>query len=313
MGAMRWSVLIVGTGAMACLFAARLAAVKVLVAMLGTWSEGLNTIRERGVCLVRQDGAETVYPVAAFSEKGANFSVDRALVLVKSWQTERAAHQLENILSPDGIALTLQNGLGNREILADTLGSSRVALGVTTTGATLLGPGRVRPGGEGIISLENHPSIGDYTNIFMNAGFAVEATKEVDSLLWGKLVVNSAINPLSALLRVSNGELLSSTHARMLMAVVAKETAAVAQASGIKLPFNDPVQAVIEVVRRTALNRSSMFQDILRGAPTEIDAICGAIVKAGEAVEVPTPVNQAMWLLLKAAAGSGNQESDQRL
>jgi 2-dehydropantoate 2-reductase len=305
-------ILIVGTGAMACLFAARLAAVKVPFAMLGTWPEGLSALRERGVCLVQDDGSETYYPLEVISEAPLDFTADRVLVLVKSWQTERVAHQLANILLPDGIALSLQNGLGNREVLADSLGSSRVAFGVTTTGATLLGPGRVKPGGEGTISLETHPLIGEFVRIFRRAGFAVEVTGDVEALMWGKLVVNSAINPLTALLRVPNGGLLASPHASTLMATLARETAAVAQASGIKLSFSDPVQAVIEVARRTARNRSSMFQDILRGAPTEIDTICGAIARAGEVVEVPTPVNQTMWLLVKAAVGVGDQETDLR-
>jgi 2-dehydropantoate 2-reductase len=299
-------VLIAGSGAMACLFAARLTAVKTPVAMLGTWPAGMKALRERGVCLVQQDGSEITYPVVAFSEKPVNFSADRAVVLVKSWQTEQVAHQLVNILAPDGIALSLQNGLGNREILADTLGSSRVALGVTTTGATLLGPARVRPGGEGTISLEANPSTGEFVQVFRQAGFNVEVTGDVEALMWGKLVVNSAINPLTALLRVPNGGLLASPYASTLMATLARETAAVAQALGIDLPYTDPVQAVMEVARKTAANRSSMFQDILRGAPTEIDAICGAIARSGEAVGVPTPVNQAMWLLVKAAVGRGD-------
>jgi 2-dehydropantoate 2-reductase len=84
------------------------------------------------------------------------------------------------------------------------------------------------------------------------------------------------------------------------MAATAKEAAAVATAMGVQLPYPDPVAVAETVARRTAANRSSMLQDVRRGAPTEIDAICGAVVQAGEACGVPTPVNRTLWQLVKA-------------
>jgi 2-dehydropantoate 2-reductase len=120
------------------------------------------------------------------------------------------------------------------------------------------------------------------------------------SLIWGKLVINSAINPLTALLRVKNGELLERPSAREMMGTLARETAQIAEAEKIKLPFEDPVIAAEEVAHKTADNHSSMLQDVLRGAPTEIDAICGAIVKIGHKHGVSTPVNWACWQLVKA-------------
>jgi 2-dehydropantoate 2-reductase len=290
-------VLIVGTGAMACLFSARFAAVGAKVTHLGTWKEGLEALRTRGVCLVHNDGSEQTYPVEATADP---VPARWALVLVKSWQTLRAARQLDKCLAQDGLALTLQNGLGNREALADALGDERVALGVTTSGATLLGPGRVRPGGEGMTSLGAHPRLGPLTRLLQRSGFAVDTVERADQLLWSKLVVNAAINPLTALLRVPNGQLLCRPSARILLAQSAKEAAAVASAAGQRLTFPDPVATAEDVARRTAVNHSSMFQDVLRGAPTEIDAICGAIVAAGEKHGVPTPVNRTLWHLVSA-------------
>jgi 2-dehydropantoate 2-reductase len=223
-----------------------------------------------------------------------------ALVLVKSWQTERAAEQLSRCLAPDGVALTLQNGLGNREALVDALGAERVALGVTTTGATLVGPGRVRPGGEGTTSLGEHPRLEPLANLLRQAGFGVESVVSADDLLWSKLVINAAINPLTALLQCPNGELVTRPAARSLMAAAAREAADVAQACGRGLTYSDPAAVSEDVARRTASNHSSMFQDVQRGAPTEIDAICGAIVAAGEAHSVPTPLNRTLWLLVQA-------------
>jgi 2-dehydropantoate 2-reductase len=230
-----------------------------------------------------------------------------ALVLVKSWQTERAARQLAECLAPDGLALTLQNGLGNRESLEHALGAERVALGVTTTGATLVGPGQVRPGGEGTVSVGEHPRLELLVSLLRQAGFAVEVVPEADDLLWSKLVVNAAINPLTALLRCPNGELVVRPSARELMGSAAREAAAVAEALGRQLTYADPVAISEDVARRTGANHSSMFQDVLRGAPTENDAICGAIVAAGEKRGVPTPVNRTLWLLVKALVGrTGN-------
>jgi 2-dehydropantoate 2-reductase len=223
------------------------------------------------------------------------------LVLVKSWQTERVAKQLADCLADDGLAVTLQNGLGNREHLARTLGLSRVALGVTTTGATLLGPGLVRAGGEGVVSMGTHPHLEPLEAALTEAGFNVQTVADTDSLVWGKLVINAAINPLTALLRVPNGELLYRPAAHRLMGLLAQETAAVANAQEIQLPFDNAVRAAEEVANKTASNHSSMFQDIRRGAPTEIDAICGAITKTGEKLGVPTPVNRVCWHLTRAS------------
>jgi 2-dehydropantoate 2-reductase len=117
-------------------------------------------------------------------------------------------------------------------------------------------------------------------------------------------VINAAINPLTALLGVANGELLTRPPARALMVSLAREAPAVAVALGIRLPYPDPVVAVESIARRTGANLSSMLQDVRRGAPTEIDAICGAIVKAGEQTDVTTPVNRTMWHLVEALVAS---------
>lgn len=310
------SVLIVGTGALACLFAGRLSAAGASVTMLGTWEAGLQALQRRGVRVEADEGSEHVsreraYPVRATADPDACASARLALVLVKSWQTARAAAQLAQCLSPEGIALTLQNGLGNRETLTDALGADRVALGVTTTGATLLGPGRVRPGGEGAVSVGAHPRLDLLVDILRRAGFTVERVGRADDLLWSKLVINAAINPLTALLRVPNGELLRRPSARALMAQLAREAAAVARALGRQLTYPDPVTIAEEVARRTAVNHSSMLQDVQRGAPTEIDAICGAIVSVGEQQDVPTPVNRTLWRLVKASLeGLGEKQRE---
>jgi len=292
------SILIVGSGAMACLFGARLAE-HADVTLLGTWPEGVQALRTEGIRL-EVEGLETRRSVRVATDPGECAGARHALVLVKSWQTRRAAVHLAACLAPDGVALTLQNGLGNLEILTEALGAERCALGVTTSGATLLGPGRARAGGAGPVHMAAHPRLGILVGELHAAGFAVLEVEDVESLLWGKLAVNAAINPLTALLGIPNGELLARPHARDLMAAAAQEVVAVAAALGIRLPAEKADEQAFEVARRTAHNRSSMLQDVERKAPTEIDAICGAVVNAGRRRGVPTPVNFALGSMVQA-------------
>ncbi|MDX1435557.1 MAG: 2-dehydropantoate 2-reductase [Anaerolineales bacterium] len=293
-------ILIVGTGALACLFAARLVRSGARVAMLGSWPEGLKALRTHGVRFEVEPGEVVHYPVRVIDGSQNCSPYGSAIVLVKSWQTRQAAKLLPACLASNGTALTLQNGLGNREALENTLGETRVALGTTTTGATLLGPGHVRPGGEGEIHLQARRSLQPLADWLALAGFSVHQAPDVESLVWGKLVINAAINPLTALLEVPNGALLKNEAARELMKATARETAAVAAARGIALPFDDPAAAAEEVARRTAPNYSSMLQDIRRGAPTEIDAICGAIASTAQEAGAAAPINRTLWRLVKA-------------
>ena len=298
------SLLIVGSGAMAKLFAGRLAASGVKVTVLGTWEEGLQGLRAHGVRIISSDNKGDNYPVRVVDNPSDCRGTKYALVLVKSWQTLRAAEQLAGCLQTDGLALTLQNGFNNRQTLTNILGAQRVALGVTTSGATLVKPGLVRQVGDDVVSLGVHSRLKPLADMLRKAGFVVDIVTDTSALLWGKLVINSAINPLTALLRVPNGELLSRPTARNLLGITARETAAVAVARGVRLPYPDPVVAVETIARRTAENYSSMLRDVLRGAPTEIDSINGAIVKAGEETKVPTPVNRTLWQLVKALGKS---------
>jgi 2-dehydropantoate 2-reductase len=297
---MTHDILLVGTGALATLFAARLGEAGHSVSMLGTWKQGLQALRENGARIVDADGNERAYKVHATDDPHEVSGAKFAIVLVKSWQTERVARQLKLSLADDGHALTLQNGLGNRETLTRDLGAGRVSLGVTTTGATLLAPGLVRTGGDGIISIERDQALAPLETALRSSKFNLQIVDDAQSLIWGKLVINAAINPLTALLRIPNGELLARPIIRKMMASLASETAEVAAAEHVHLPFSNPVSAVEDVARKTAKNHSSMFQDVRRGAPTEIDAICGAVTKRAEFHGIDTPYNRTCWQLVRA-------------
>ncbi|HDN78893.1 MAG TPA: 2-dehydropantoate 2-reductase [Chloroflexi bacterium] len=294
---------VVGAGAMGSLFGGRLSRVTD-VWLLDTWEEHVRALQEGGLHLIEPEGEEVIKVKATTNLEEIPKDIDLAIIFVKSHQTEMAARMAGHFLKRDGIALTLQNGLGNLKVIASVLGENRALQGVTSEGATLLGPGKVRHAGRGPTYLSTRPDISkqveEIADLFRKAGFEVHISPELDSLIWGKLVINVGINALTAILRVPNGYLAEIEPARELMGQAVAEAVEVARAKGIKLPYEDPQERVKEVCRATAANRSSMLQDVLRGARTEIDVINGAVVKEGERLGVPTPINRTLVALVKA-------------
>jgi 2-dehydropantoate 2-reductase len=292
---------------MGCLFGSRLAPYA-QVKMLGTWRAGVDAIASQGISVESVQGGVTQdedrMQVFATIDPSAIGECDLVIVARKSWQTEQAALHAAKILAPEGIVVTLQNGLGNIEKIASVVGADRAALAVTTQGATLVGPGHVRHVGGGPTHIGATPAtrrrLESVTELFKRAGFETYLAEDVESLLWGKLVANCGINALTAILRVPNGELLARHDAEVLMMRAAEECAAVARAKGVTADFADGRERVREVARLTAANRSSMLQDLLRDAPTEIDAINGAVAFEGARLGVPTPTNEMLWRLVRA-------------
>ena len=292
---------VIGVGAMGCLFGAFLSPLAD-VTLLGHWPAQLAALRQNGLILVGVDGRSTRHTLAATDNPAAIAPADLALILVKSHQTDRAAALARQILKPDGLALTLQNGLGNREKLTAVLTPQNVALGITSQGATMLESGKIRHAGHGPTHLaftaQTRERVTAVAALFNQAGLPTELTTNVDSLVWGKLAINAGINPLTALLGVRNGFLAENEAAKRVMMAAANETAVVAQALGIGLPYPDAGQRALEVAQATAANRSSMLQDVLRGAPTEIEAIGGAVVGNGRRAHIPTPINEKLLQLI---------------
>jgi 2-dehydropantoate 2-reductase len=218
------------------------------------------------------------------------------LVLVKSHQTRAIAAHAARAVSPEGRVVTLQNGLGNREILEERVGRGRVAAGVVTAGAFVIEPGHVS-GHPGRVALGAEPpappALAELAALLRRAGFETELSADVERLVWRKLAVNCAINPLSVVRGTTNGALLERAEDRELLAAAAREVEQVARARGLELR-EDPAALVFEVARRTGANRSSMLQDVERGAPTEIEALNGAVVGEAARLGVPVPVN--LWL-----------------
>jgi 2-dehydropantoate 2-reductase len=305
------NIAIFGVGALGSLFGSRLDALA-NVTLFGNWAEQMVALREKGLTVIQPDGSRSQHFLQATDDLNEMPPADIALILVKSYQTARAARQSANILRSDGVAITLQNGLGNWEKLAEAVGQGRAALGTTAQGATVAVPGQLRHAGQGPTYLALLPGrerlMKQLTDLFNQAGLETTLVDKADSLVWGKLAINAGINPLTALLEVPNGALVKDGTLRQIMAAAANEVAAVAAAQGIELPFVDAAGRTVEVARATSENRSSMLQDISRGAPTEIEAISGAVVRFGWQVGMPTPVNEFLWRAIKNKEKVNNLE-----
>lgn len=293
---------IVGAGAMGCLFGGMLSK-EAEVCLLDPWAEHVAAINRDGLRIEEPSG-EVVANVSATTDPSEVGPTDLAIIFVKSHRTEWASEMAKRFLSPGGLALTLQNGMGNRDVIAQVLGERRAWQGTTSHGGTLLGPGRVRHAGRGPTHVEDKPEleeqIRELVDLFGRAGIETHISPDLDSLLWGKLVINVGINALTALLRVRNGVLAEAEVPRRLMEKAVDEAVQVAHARGIKLPYDDPQQRVREVAIATGANLSSMLQDVLRGSPTEIDVINGVIVRQAAQLGLAVPTNEALTGLVKA-------------
>ncbi|MBX0287634.1 ketopantoate reductase family protein [Haloarcula salinisoli] len=229
-------------------------------------------------------------------------SADLAVVAVKSDDTAAVAEQLADCDLE--VCLSVQNGMGNEEILADAL-SCPVLAGTCTYGARLEEPGTVAFTGRGEVVLGaregGESAVGQRVGAaFTEAGIDATVATDMPRRLWAKLAVNTAINATTALARVENGALADGPGAD-LAADAARETARVAREQGVDLTDERAVALTRQVVRDTAANRSSMLEDVAAGRPTEIDAINGYVVRVAEE---PVPVNETLTRLVRTwAAG----------
>ncbi len=223
---------------------------------------------------------------------------------MKSYDTDGAARAAGPLVGSGTTVLSMQNGLGNIEALAGALGPEHVIGGVTAQGATLIAPGQVRHAGNGPTTIgeadgELTERVREVAATLSGAGLHTEVTTDLASVLWGKLAVNAGVNAVATLAQVRNGGILESRALRGLLREAVAEAAAVAAARGIEMPEPDMPGYAEGVCQRTADNVNSMLQDVFRQRRTEVDAINGAVVREGQAVNVPTPTNSMLTALIR--------------
>jgi 2-dehydropantoate 2-reductase len=203
--------------------------------------------------------------------------------------------------------MTLQNGVGNVDIIKRNLSGSPLIAGVTSEGANLVDVSHVRHAGKGKTSFgpieQGRPGLeflSRLVSVMKSAGLDAELSDDPESLIWSKLLVNAGINALTAICRVNNGKLLEMDATRSMMSDLVREGWEVVLGKKIKPVYQDPVARVEEVCRLTAANYSSMFMDMKEGRQTEIDFINGAIVREGEALGLPCPRNEMVTKIVRS-------------
>ena len=294
--------LIVGPGAMGCLFASRLCMAGYGVTLLDYKRERAEQISRQGIIVEGVTGEYTVNVPVAVGETGSQ--PDYVLICVKAIKTREAGEEIAPWLPKKSIIVTLQNGIGNMETLTEIFEKERVVGGITSEGATLLGWGRIRHAGRGptVFGPEDNPGarLANLVSAFNKAGFKAKSTVDVESLIWGKLIINAGINALTAITRLKNGRLPDIERARLVIKEAVIEAAAVAEAKKIGLPYPDPFRRVLDVCRDTAENTSSMLQDVLNKKATEVDYINGAVVREGDVLGILTPTNRVLTSMVRA-------------
>ena len=287
---------VVGAGAIGTLFGAALAGAHD-VRVLTRDKRSARALAGRGL-IVDDDPPQAV---SASHDPDVFAGVEIIVIAVKTNVTTTALAPLRDTLEGAPPLVSLQNGIEGVARIEFALGRhSAIALAPTTEGAEALEPGRARRMGRGrtragwAAGHANGAVLGAFVHALEAGGLMAQLATPIEPYVWAKLVANAAINPLTALAGVRNGELLARDGLRARAARIALEVAAVARASGIALPFSDPVAFVEDVALVTAANRSSMLVDLEAGRETEIDAITGALVRAAEARGVAVPENRAV-------------------
>ncbi|MBI4392543.1 MAG: 2-dehydropantoate 2-reductase [Euryarchaeota archaeon] len=238
---------------------------------------------------------------------------DLLVIAVKAYDTEAAIKGALPLIGPTTSVMSLQNGLNNIEVLVKYAGEGRTFGGVTTHGITYLEPGHVHHAGRGYTYLgplirQSKSWASDYVSAFTECGIPAEYTENLVGEIWAKAIVNSGINPITAITGLKNGELLSNALLKELMERAVKEGVTVADGIGVGLPRVDLLERTREVARRTRDNKSSMLQDIERGRRTEIDEIVGKLCEYGRNVKAETPTLRTLHALVKGIEASTKKD-----
>jgi 2-dehydropantoate 2-reductase len=297
-------VAVVGAGAMGSLFGALLSEADNEVWLLDIWEEHVKAINRDGVSIEREGKTRSIN-VNATTNPDQIGQAELTIIFVKSTHTRSAAKTAQRIAGSNGKVMTLQNGMGNADRIAEFIEPDRILAGTTSHGATLLGAGSIRHAGIGATTIgswaandKGRKRASHIAAIFKQAGIETEAVDDVRGVVWNKLLINIGINAITALSGIKNGQILDLETTRNLSQAAVEEAMAVARAQKIKIR-EDAVDVVFNVAEATALNRSSMGQDVDNNRQTEIAAINGFIVDEAEKLGIEAPINFALTALIR--------------
>lgn len=301
---------IIGAGAMGSLFGELLTLSGEEVWLVDIWKEHIDAIRSKGLA-IEEKGKTRNISINATADVRSIGKADLVLYFVKTYHSEKAVSDSLILEKEDTIFLTLQNGLGNEEVICSQVDRKKVVLGVTGQGATLLGPGHIRYGGMGktyVGELDGKITdrVAQIARMFNNAGIETEVSSRIHDLVWEKLFVNVGINALGALLGLKNGQLLDHPETLRIMEALVSEAVEVAKRKAIRIE-GSPMERVKTAIEATRENRCSMGQDLDYRRRTEIDAINGAIAREAGRLGISVPYNQMIIDLVKVIEKSFHQ------
>jgi 2-dehydropantoate 2-reductase len=296
----RNKVAILGAGAMGSLYGYALAKDND-VTIVDVRADVVDTIVTRGLVVDEREPRGVV----ATRDPARAFGCAFMFVFVKAPDTLGAIRPFAGQLNPATPIVSLQNGLGNEEAIKTALGGNvPLVLGVTTEGAVAIGHGHSSRVGTGTTVLgsggASSVTLQSVARLLEGGGLLASVAYDIRPHLWGKLLVNAAINPVVALLDRRNAAVVEDPDVAELAKGIAAEVAAVARALRISLPTADPWAYVRETVAATADVRNSMTLDLEAKRRTEVEQINGAVVAAGRRAGIPTPLNEAVLRLVKA-------------
>jgi len=296
-------VAIFGAGAMGSIFASRLARTDNEVVLVDVATPLVERINERGVTIVRGDESDTT-SVRATAEPSELGVVDLVLFFVKCYHTAAAAELARPLVGRQTTVASLQNGWGNGDVLAATYPADQIAVGVTYNSGLVVEPAVVmhpadQPTIVGAFDDADGRGAAALAEALEGAGLPTTLASPVRPEIWKKLVLNAATLPTAALTGMTAGELGADDIMRELVADLAREATAVANALGYPIDADERVDTILALLERAGATKASMLQDFEGGRRTEIDVINGAVVRAAEEHGIPAPLNRALFRLVK--------------
>lgn len=313
---------VIGAGGVGCLYGAKLAQSGEDVTLIDIRADHVAAIQEHGLQLEGESGKSTTHPQAllvtphgtpATEHKAHGQTADIALICVNSYSTAHAAESAQHWLKPEGYALTLQNGLGNVDVLQDVLGDSRVMGGITFHGADAHSPGCASHTIDGktlIGELDNtvRPRIEALNKVLEQAALTPVIEPDIMATIWGKFVHNCALNGICALTDLRPGYIRHVPELDDFQTSLIEEALALVAAEEITLPDPTPLET-IKAFCAAKFHQPSMMQHIAKGLETEIDSLNGYLVKASEQHGLIAPYNEALTRLVKGRQYQPTEDS----
>src|SRR5512134_2443919 len=294
-GQAEMKIAVMGAGAVGCYYGGMLARAGHAVTLIGRIPH-VEAVRRDGLFMDTQSFRAHV-PMEASTEVEAVRGAKLVLFCVKSMDTESAAAEIAPHLQPDALVLGLQNGVDNAERLKAVL-PHEVCPAVVYVATEMAGPGHVKHHGRGELVIAPTAASERLVALFTGAGVPVQSSDNVAGALWAKLIVNCAYNALSAVSQLPYGRLVQVDGVDAVMRDVVRECLAVARGEGVTVP-GDPQETVRNIARTMPTQYSSTAQDLGGGKRTEIDHLNGYVVRKGQALGIPTPVNRTLQTLVK--------------